>query len=81
VSTKVQDFQKIAGAVTTAAGSATSDVANVAGTAGELFKRSVQGLFGVYTTKEGIAKAQARARRPPGRAQRSLRLRAWPGPG
>jgi hypothetical protein len=60
VAKKVENVAAMTAGLATAAGSATSDAANVAGTAGELFKRAAQGVFGVYTTKEGLAKAQVR---------------------
>jgi len=39
-------------------GAATADLTSVVGTSAELIKRRVQGAFGVYTTAEGMAKAQ-----------------------
>jgi hypothetical protein len=57
----VEDVLGFASALAATAGAATSDAVNVAGTAGELVKRRMQGAFGVYTTAEGLVKGQVRA--------------------
>ncbi|KAI8466204.1 MAG: hypothetical protein J3K34DRAFT_434607 [Monoraphidium minutum] len=61
VADNVEEFLSLAGAAGATVAAATADASSVAGTAGELFKRGVQGAFGVYTTKEGMAKAQVDA--------------------
>ena len=60
VAGQVEQLVGAASALAGAAGAATADAVSTAGLAAELIKRRVQGAFGVYTTKEGLVKAQVR---------------------